>query len=1110
MRSRWESALPRLSLDRRISVLVFVASTVVVGVVATLGIPLELIPRGFNSPHLGVFVPWRDAPPEEVLEKIVLPLEEELATVRGLDRIDSAATSGFGRAWLQFKPGTDMDVAYREVRDRVQRLRVRLPDDADRIFIRKEDESGIPVYVVGLAIDPAVTDPWNLIQNEVVLPLQRLDGVASVETDGLEEKEILIELDRDRTEALGLNIYELGLELGGDNFTLASGNVRSGGDKLLLRSVARYRDLEELGNRPVGQKREDLRAGLQTARQGFGAGLQVNGQAFGAGPQAEPVGTTARLRDIATIKYEEPEHNYHARAMSKPAVAVVVLKEGDANTLEVAQAIELQIETMRRDPRLQDVQIVPLFDQGKVIRDSLSTLVDSGLIGGVIAVAVLFFFLRRLRMTLIIALAIPLSLVIALIAMFFAGETLNIISILALMISVGMLVDNSIVVAENVYRLHLAGAPRRQACIDGAAEIALAITLATLTSVAVFLPVSLVEGEGQFFLLRLSIPISVSLLASLVVALVAIPLAVYMTLPKNGVKPAAHADDSHPERERGIWARDGGVAPQVVLRVRGSWRRVEHVLEWLYERTFGWLNRTYTRLLAVALGRRLDVVLALLVVLVATGVAASQRVKVSPTQESEARGFGIEVEMPANTTLQEAEEWFLRAEKTIEGLKGELGLEGWFLFHRATFGELQGWFTQPRTTDITPREATERVIAALPEKPGFKFYTGEQQQDQEKEKGVHTVTLFGENAEALEEAALQVEAIFAQVPGVLGVRRAADRPPNELALVLDRARVQRMGVNPEVVAGVVGYALRGQALPRYHRDGREVPVRVRFEEEDRESLSDLASFEVPAGPHGAVSLASLTDVRFLPTTRRIQRENQRVARPVTVELKEGEEEAAKGRLAALAAELDLPEGISLGAGAEAPGMDEDLKGMLFAGLLSIVFVYLLMGFLFESFILPLSIVLTIPLASIGVVWMHVLTGLNLDILGFVGAVLLIGVVVNNGIVLIDCAIRLREEGHDRREALLLATERRFRPIMMTALTTIGGMIPLTFGGETSIGLSYTSFGFTLIGGMTTATLLTLLVVPIFYTLFDDARTAVTAALRRGTRRRKPAAAPAAT
>lgn len=1035
--SRWEKALPRLSLDRRITVLVFIASTVVVGLVATLAIPLELLPRGFNAPHLGVSVPWRDAPPEEVLEKIVLPLEEELATVRGLDRLDSTAVPGFGRISLAFKPGSDMDVAYREVRDRVQRARARLPRDADRLFIRKHDESGVPVYVLGLAVDPELTDAWNLIQNGIVLPLQRIDGVAAIETDGLEEKEILIELDRDRTEAAGLNIYELGQQLVSDNFTLASGSVRAGGDKLLLRSVARYADLEALARRPVAP--------------------------------------TVRLGDIATLRYEEAERNYRARALSRPAVAVVVLKEGDANTLEVARSIGALVERLERDPRLRTVQMIPLFDQGDVILESLRKVVESGFLGGAIAVAVLFFFLRRLRMTLIITLSIPLSLLLALTVMYFAGETLNVLSLLGLMLSVGMLVDNSIVVAENIHRLHLAGVPRRQACLEGAGEIALAITLATLTSVTVFLPVSLVEGEGQFFLLRLAIPVSVALLASLLVALVAVPLAVYLTLPAQ---------------------REEGAAPEPGHR--RAWRRVEVLLARLYEATFGRLNRGYTALLAVALGRRLDVVLGLLLVLAATGVVAAQRVKFSPTQESEARGWGIAVEMPANTTLEEAEAWFLQAEKTVEGLKEELGLEGWFLFHRATYGEIEGWFTQPATVDVTAREATERVMAALPERPGFKLFTGDQAEDEAKEEGVHAVTLYGENAAALEETAEELEALFAQVPGVLGVRRAGERPPDELALVVDRARAQRQGVNPEVIAGVVGYALRGQALPRYQRDGRQVPVRVRFEEEDRESLSELASFEVPSEA-GPVSLAALTDVRFLPASRRIQREDQRVARPVTVEMQEGKEKETRERLESLAAVLDLPEGISLGAPPERAGGDEEMKNLLFAGLLSIVFVYLLMGFLFESFILPLSIVLTIPLASIGVVWMHAATSLDLDVLGFVGAVLLIGVVVNNGIVLIDCVNRLREEGHPRREALLLATERRFRPIMMTALTTMGGMVPLTVGGSNSIGLSYTSFGFTLIGGMTTATLLTLLVVPVFYTLFDDARDAVVAALRRGRR-----------
>ncbi|MFP5284641.1 MAG: efflux RND transporter permease subunit, partial [Thermoanaerobaculia bacterium] len=369
--SRGEAFLPRFSLDRRITVFVLLASAVVVGTIATLGIPLELFPRGFELPHLAVQVPWRDAPPEEVLEKIVVPLEEELATVRGLETINSVATTGYGRAFLLFKQGTDMDVAYREVRDRVQRVRARLPEDAERIFIRKEDETGIPVAMIGLAIDPALTDPYNLIEKEIVFPLQRIDGVATIGAEGIEEKEILIELDREATESAGLNIYQLGLELAGDNFTLASGNVRSGGDKLLLRSVASYDDLEALENRPVGPM--------------------------------------MRLKDIATVRYAEPERKYRARANSRPAVALAVLKEGEANTLEVSRKIGEALEKMRVNPRLRQIEIVPLFDQGEVILDSLRNLVSSGILGGAIAVAVLFLFLGRVRMTLIITLAMPLS-----------------------------------------------------------------------------------------------------------------------------------------------------------------------------------------------------------------------------------------------------------------------------------------------------------------------------------------------------------------------------------------------------------------------------------------------------------------------------------------------------------------------------------------------------------------------------------------------------------------------------------------------------------------------------------------------------------------------------
>ncbi|MCP3956716.1 MAG: efflux RND transporter permease subunit, partial [bacterium] len=854
---------------------------------------------------------------------------------------------------------------------------------------------------------------------------------ASIDAHGLEEKEVLIELDRERTAASGLNIYELGLELADDNFSLASGHVNAGGKKLLLRSVAKYPDIEALENRLVGP--------------------------------------SVRLKDVATISYDEPEKRYRARIDGYPAVALMVMKEGEANALAVSAAIDAEVEKIQSNPRLALIQAEGFFSQGSIIRESLRTLLGSGAIGGVLALFVLFFFLRRFRLTLIIALSIPLSLVVGLTVMYFASETLNIISLLGLMICVGLLVDNSVVVAENIFRLHRAGLGRREAAVRGAGQISLAIIMATLTTIVVFLPVSLVEGQGQFFMLRLAIPITVSLLASLFVALIFIPLSVYLTLPSK-------AGGSH-------HSRLGDIA--------------RYYLHQLYDWTFERLHGAYNTMLGFFLRRRMDLVMAVTAVVVLSAALPFKEVELVDVQEEERGFFEIDVVLPQSTTFEEAKEYFDATEKYLDEHREELDLDGFFILHFEAFGEIQGWLNSPRQNDLSPREGIERVKAALPDKAGVKVYTGLEGDDEKETKNVHIFTLYGEDSQQLEELAEDLEEVFTSVDGVLGVKRSGDKPADEIGLVIDRERVQRLDLNPETVAGVVRNSLGGRALPKFYRDGREIPVRVRFQEKDRESLAKLYDFRVPTNSGELVTLASVTDAQRLETPRRIFRRNKQVARTITLELEEDREEEARAALIALGSRIDLPEGVTFGAPRRRGGnQNDDNQAMFFAMILSVIFIYLLMGFLFESFILPLSIVLTIPLAAIGVYWGHFLFGYDLDGLGLVGIVLLIGVVVNNGIVLIDYVNRLRAAGETRRQAVLAAADRRFRPIMMTALTTIGGMIPLTISGSNSIGLSYTSFGLTLIGGMTTATLLTLLVVPVAYTLFDDLRESLSAVLRR--------------
>lgn len=1042
--SRWEELLPRFSLERRITVVVIMLTALAFGAVATVGIPLELIPQGFEAPSLTVNVPWRDAPPKEVLDKIVEPLEEELSTVGDLDQVSSRARVGAGEITLEFKQGADMDVAYREVRDRILRARARLPEDVEQIQIQKFNESSLPILFIGVALDPNITDPYTLVQQEIITPLQRIDGVASVRSEGLQQKEILIELDRERTAAAGLNIYLVASELAADNFSLASGNVRQGDKKLLLRSVSRFDDLDEI--------RDQL------------------------------VSPTVRLGDIATVEYAVPDEYWRVRVNGKPALAVEVLKEGQANTIEVSRRVAEAFAEIEKNPKLAGSEVDILFSQGDVILESLSTLLDSGRTGALFAVLVLLFFLRRFRLTLIITLAIPLSLVIALITMYFAGETLNILSLLGLIISVGMLVDNSVVVAENIHRLHQDGMPRREACIRGTGEIALAVVLATLTTMVVFLPVALVEGRAQFFLLRLAIPISVSLAASLAVALILIPLCVYLTL------------DQGAGRQR-----------RAVVLVH---RFMDRVLGALYDLTLERLSRGYTRLLGFGLRHRLDVSLVMIAAFVATALGPCSSVDFVEVSQEDRKSFQIRVDLPSNYNLDDATAFFTEVESVLDEVRRELGLDGYLLFHAAQWGRVEGWF--PDQAALTRLQVTEHVMKKLPRRPGITYYSGtESETAGSADLNTYTAVLHGEDPERLAELARSLEELFVQVDGVLGVQRSGDMSPNELALVVDRERTQRQGISPRTIAGVVAAGLRGQPLPRYHDQGKEVPMRVRFAEEDRESLAELADFAVPTVSGQFVQLSSVTDVRFLSATRTIFRRAKQVSHTVTVDLAEGKEQAARARLEALASRIDLPEGVRLGPPFQDRRLDAEMASLQFALVVSIVFIYLIMGFLFESFILPLSVILTIPLASVGVTWAHAIAGRDIDFLGFVGILLLVGIVVNNGIVLIDYVIRLRQEGMARTAALLAASERRFRPIMMTAGTTIIGMVPLIVGAPSSIGLSYKSFGLTLIGGMLTATALTMLVVPVFYTLFEDAREAVLAGLRRalGPRRPRPVEPP---
>ena len=1032
--------ITRLSLDRRVTMFVLFLTILAVGLIAMTRLQLELFPKGFEGHSLSVRVPWRSAVPQEVMEKIAQPLEDELNTVRGVDSMTASCSSSSASVYLRFKQGTDMDVAYREVRDRVERAKLRFPEDVEYTYIYKMDMSGIPVCMIGMAYDvPPEVDLYDFVNKKIVTPLTRIDGVANVDARGLDEKEIIIEIDKAKSEAYGLDIYTLSRKLRGDNFNLASGNVQDGGKKYLLKSTSTYHTIDQLRNLPIS--------------------------------------TNVILSDVAVLKYEPEERRYVTRVNSKKAMAITVTKESTANTVAVCDQVVAELERMKQDPELAAFDLHMYVNQGGIVMTQLNTLYTNGKIGAFFAAIVLYLFLRRLRITLIITLAIPLCLFISVAAMYFAGESLNLLTILGLVICVGLLVDNSVVVAENIQRHYFNGMSRRDACIKGVQEIGLAITTATFTTIIVFLPALLVEGQMRFFMMRLALPVVTALLSSLVIALVFVPLCVYLTLNR---KPLGHT----------AWPR------RLAEGARAQLGR-------FYEATFEQFNRWYNRALQYYLRRRIDLAFIFLVLFCVTYFHTFREVEFSVDEKREESQFNVSFRFPSQFNMEDRGKYFDRVEQIMEDRKEEFELEGYFVRYSTWYASLEGWFKTDRKSDVPPREMAERIFKLLPEVPGLKIGyerrgEGEEKQDR-KER--YYVRLIGTDPIQLDEVAESLKPVFENQPGVLALQERQDETPNEMALVVDRERANSIGVNPTTLAGLVGSALRGSTLPRFQNEGRQIPVRVRFSEEDRAELADLNNFLVPTEDGRFSSVGTLTRPTMLSSPRYIRRTNKSVSHTLTMELEAGREDEARKAIEAAKANIDLPEGISFSSLRKPYEMEDILTGV-FALCMSILFIYMLMAFLFESVLMPLSIVFTIPLAAIGSVWIHYLTGINMDMLGMVGGMLLVGVVVNNGIVLIDYANRLRRDGQDRTTALLQAAKHRFRPIAITALTTIFGMIPMVWSEGGEMGLSYRSFGLTLIGGMFSASLFTLLVVPVFYTLFDDAREALTSTLAGVLRRRR--------
>ncbi|AWH36886.1 AcrB/AcrD/AcrF family protein [Stenotrophomonas sp. ZAC14D1_NAIMI4_6] len=1011
-------SVAEFSIRRPVTTIMCFVSLVVVGLIASFRLPLEALPD-ISAPFLFVQIPYTGSTPEEVERTIIRPVEESLATMTGIKRMRSQATSEAASIFIEFSDwDRDIAIAASDARERIDAIRSDLPDDLQRYNVFKWSSSDQPVLKVRLASATDLTAAYDMLDREFKRRIERIPGVARVDITGAPPNEVEIAIDADRLSAHGLSINELSDRLRTLNFSISAGQINDNGQRVRVQPVGEITDLQEMRD------------------------LVINAKGL-------------RLGDIAEVRLKPARMNYGRRLDGNPAIGLDIFKERSANLVDVSRAALAEVEAIRAQDSMRDVQIKVIDNQGKAVTSSLLELAEAGAVGLILSVTVLFFFLRHWPSTLMVTLAIPICFTITLGFMYFAGVTLNILTMMGLLLAVGMLVDNAVVVVESIYqeRERMPGQPRL-ASIIGTRNVAIALSAGTLCHCIVFVPNLFGETNNiSIFMAQIAITISVSLLASWLVAVSLIPmLSARMATPK-----LLHS-------QTGVIAR---------------------------------LQRHYARLLDWSLRHRgwslLGIVLVVLVSLVPMKLT-----KVDMFGGGGGKDVFIGYMWKGAYTYRQMSEEVGRVEAWVEQNRERLHVQ-----------QVYSWYSEQEggSTTVTIDEKYAKDIKALqeeirkglPKSARADYFIGNQGGDGGGNQGVQ-VQLVGDSSSMLQEIGQEVLPLLAQRPELRDVRIDNGEKGGELKVHVDRERAAAFGFNAEQVASFVGLALRGAPLREFRRGDNEVPVWVRFAGAEQSSPEDLASYSVRTGDGRSVPLLSLVSVDVGSSATQIGRTNRQTTLTIKANLAE-KITAPDGRKAieAVLKPMSFPAGYGFTFDGGDYGNDnEAMQQMVFNLLIALVMIYVVMAAVFESLLFPAAIMSGVLFSIFGVFWLFWVTGTSFGIMSFIGILVLMGVVVNNGIVMIEHINNLRRGGMGRTRALVEGSRERLRPIMMTMGTAILAMVPISLTNTQMFGdgPEYAPMARAIAGGLAFSTVVSLLFLPTIYAVLDDLRSAVTRLIRR--------------
>ena len=1005
-------------LKHKVTTIMAYVLIVVFGIMGFTSLPLALMPD-IELPMAVVYTTYSNAGPQEVENMVTKTIESACASVSGMDEIQSRSSEGSSMVMVTFADGTDMDEAMVDLRGRIDRVKGFLPEDANAPMTMTIDVDAMPVMTVGLK-GADLAELQAIAEDDIQPALERIDGVASVDIAGGYENEIAIDTNADRLAGYGLSVSYIAQMLAAENVALPAGEVQSGDQSFSVRADGEFSSVSDIANTLIPL----------------------------------PTGGTVRLSEVANVYVAPKEQTAIAKIGGEPCITISVNKQSDTNTLQVAEHAKDALDEVTALQPTLDWSL--LMDQSDMINMTVDSVIQNIVFGVLLAAIVLFVFLRDWGATAVISMSMPICIISVFLIMQVFDITMNMMSLGGIAMGVGMIVDNSIVVLENIFHYRSDGCDRFTSCVEGTKEVALSISASTLTTVAVFLPIGLSGGLSGMMFREFCITICSLLLASLLIALTLVPVLCYALLDRGGKHRMRMPDTGHDIADRP-------------------------------------LMRKYKELLAHFITHRKKAIIISGAMIVAfLGSIAIAGVELMPQMDESMVAIGIE--MPVGSDLEDvsamadrAVDIALEQVPEIESIYYSTGGASMSTTSTANSASITVNLVDKSDRDRTSQQVADDLRPYMQDLAGAEISVeASGTMDMSSMTGdAISVTLRGDDYEKLSQTAEQLAGQLAALPGAIEVSSSASEQVPEVEITLNRANASRFGLTAAAIGQAVRGELSGQTATQLKVNGEEITVTVRGDSRAETSIDALKSVMIPTQTGGSVPLSLVANVDTVLAPQSINRLNQ--SRTVTITGGAADTVSTAEMSQAVQGVLDtfeLPDGITYETGGEMEEMINTFTQLAYALVVALGLVYFVLASQFESFVMPVIIMTILPIGLLGSLFTLPLTGNKISMVAFIGVIMLAGTVVNSSIVLIDYMNIRRKRGEDKDTAILNACPRRVRPVLMTTLTTVLGLLPMVFSNGEGAEMMR-PMAIVMITGMVVSTIVTLLFTPVYYSLIDS-------------------------